>query len=76
MQLKKLQEKLGIKLAMKQISVEARTIALEAQLMINFQFKKGDVKLEGETSKTSMERTRGNPAVTFKAMGGMWEGPS
>ena len=37
---------------MKQTSIEARVIALEAQLRIYSQPEKGDVKVKGETPET------------------------
>ena len=61
---------------MKQTSTEARIIALEAQLRIYPQPKRGDVKLEGETPETVWGRTRGTPAGIFQAMGGNYKEPS
>ena len=37
---------------MKQTSIDARVIALKAQLRIYFQPENGDVKLKGETPET------------------------
>ena len=63
MQVKKLQEQQGIKLAPKKPSTETRFAILEAQLKVNSQFKEGDVmKKEGETPQ--------NPAVACQALCG------
>ena len=66
MQLKKLQEKQGIKPAMKQNSM---TIALEAQLRINSQPKKGDVKLEWDTSKIPIKENQRESCNTLQDIG-------
>ena len=50
MQVRKLHEQYGIKLAMKHTSAGARVAALEAKLGVSSQSKEGDVKkTEGET---------------------------
>ena len=71
MQVKKLHEMQGIKLAVKQTSAEARIIALEAQLGINSQPKKGDVKLEGETPETSVGKNQRESCNNLQGI--MWQ---
>ena len=58
----------GIKPAMKQTSAEVRIAALEAQLGIKSQPKKGDDEKEEKTLKEpAWGRKRGNSVVTCKA---------
>ena len=56
---------------MKQNSIEAGIIALEAQLRIYAQPEKGDGKLKGETSETVWEE---NPKRILKIFSKSWNG--
>ena len=71
MQVGKLHKHQGIKLAMKQTSIDARIAALDAKLGIASQSKEGDVKeKEGESPKEPQwGRNRGNPMLTCQALG-------
>ena len=54
---------------MNQTSAETRIIALEAQLRIDSQPKKGDVKLEGETPKTNVGENQSESCSNFPGKG-------
>ena len=54
---------------MEQTSIEARIIALEAQLRIYSHLKKGDIRLKGETSETVWEE---NPERILQGFSKPW----
>ena len=77
MQVHKLHEQQGIKLAVKQTSADASIAALEAKLGINSQPKEGDVKKKkGEAPKEpACGRNGGNSVLIHQASGAKCKEP-
>ena len=77
MQVRKLFKQQDIKPTSKQTSTDARIAALEAQFGLSSQPKEGDVKKkEGETpEEPAWGRNRGNPVVTYQALGSKCKEP-
>ena len=69
-QVRKLHEQKGIKLAMKKTSAYNKIAALEINLWVSSQTEEGDdKKTEGETSKEpAWESNKGNPAITCQVL--------